>query len=410
MADFFKLDRNIQLRIVMMFITVAIGSSVGPNMTIYYVGYFGAFLTGILLVLVQVAGFLAGLYGGHLADLWGRKRVMIAGIGLMTLGYLLAAVMNSPLYINPYITFFGFLMASVGLSFASPAEEAMMIDVSTVKNRKFIYAMIYWVINLAVMIGAGLGGWFFKTARFQLLIGTAIGALISLIIVLVWITETLPKDKRPTHGQSVWAAVKSYRTVFADRRYMKFMVASIGATIIFTSPDYYLAAHLSQTFHTIDIAGVEIFGQRMLSIVTMVNTFMIVLMMGMMTKLFKHWSEMKASAVGTALQGGSFAIMFLLTDFWPLMVFTVILTLGEMIVTPASQSLRAEMMNPEKIGAYSGFSAAIRPIGAILASGIVSASVLVGNIGAALLLLTATGISILFTYLAVLMLRENRTS
>ncbi|HCH60808.1 MAG TPA: MFS transporter, partial [Leuconostoc lactis] len=72
MADFFKLDRNIQLRIVMMFITVAIGSSVGPNMTIYYVGYFGAFLTGILLVLVQVAGFLAGLYGGHLADLWGR--------------------------------------------------------------------------------------------------------------------------------------------------------------------------------------------------------------------------------------------------------------------------------------------------------------------------------------------------
>ncbi|WP_312040533.1 MDR family MFS transporter [Leuconostoc lactis] len=410
MADFFKLDRNIQLRIVMMFITVAIGSSVGPNMTIYYVGYFGAFLTGILLVLVQVAGFLAGLYGGHLADLWGRKRVMIAGIGLMTLGYLLAAVMNSPLYINPYITFFGFLMASVGLSFASPAEEAMMIDVSTVKNRKFIYAMIYWVINLAVMIGAGLGGWFFKTARFQLLIGTAIGALMSLIIVLVWITETLPKDKRPTHGQSVWAAVKSYRTVFADRRYMKFMVASIGATVIFTSPDYYLAAHLSQTFHTIDIAGVEIFGQRMLSIVTMVNTFMIVLMMGMMTKLFKHWSEMKASAVGTALQGGSFAIMFLLTDFWPLMVFTVILTLGEMIVTPASQSLRAEMMNPEKIGAYSGFSAAIRPIGAILASGIVSASVLVGNIGAALLLLTATGISILFTYLAVLMLRENRTS
>ena len=89
MADFFKLDRNIQLRIVMMFITVAIGSSVGPNMTIYYVGYFGAFLTGILLVLVQVAGFLAGLYGGHLADLWGRKRVMIAGIGLMTLGYIL---------------------------------------------------------------------------------------------------------------------------------------------------------------------------------------------------------------------------------------------------------------------------------------------------------------------------------
>lgn len=409
MADFFKLDRNIQLRIVMMFITVAIGSSVGPNMTIYYVDYFGAFLTGILLVLVQVAGFIAGLYGGHLADLWGRKRVMIVGITVMSLGYLLAAGMNSPLYINPYITFFGFLMASVGLSFASPAEEAMMIDVSTVKNRKFIYAMIYWVINLAVMIGAGLGGWFFKTARFQLLIGTAIGAIISLVIVILWITETFPKEKRPTHGQSVWAAVKSYRTVFSDQRYMKFMVASIGATIIFSSPDYYLAAHLAQSFHTVDLFGLQIFGQRMLSVITITNTLMIVVMMGFMTKLFEQWSEMKASAFGTALQGGGFAVMFLLTDFWPLLVVAIILTIGEMIVTPASQSLRAEMMNPEKIGAYSGFSAATRPVGSILASGIVSASVFVGNVGAALLLLTATGISILFTYLAVQMLRENRT-
>ena len=162
MSDFFKLDRNIQLRIVMMFITIAIGSSVGPNMTIYYVDYFGPFVTGILLVAVQVAGFIAGLYGGHLADTWGRKRVMIGGIAVMTVGYILAAAMNSPLYINPYLTFFGFLMATLGISFASPAEEAMMIDVSTLQNRKFIYAMIYWVINLAVMIGAALGGWFSK--------------------------------------------------------------------------------------------------------------------------------------------------------------------------------------------------------------------------------------------------------
>ena len=50
MSDFFKLDRNIQLRILMMFITVTIGSSVGPNMTIYYVEYMGALGTGFLLV------------------------------------------------------------------------------------------------------------------------------------------------------------------------------------------------------------------------------------------------------------------------------------------------------------------------------------------------------------------------
>jgi len=409
MSDFFKLDRNIQLRIVMMFITIAIGSSVGPNMTIYYVDYFGPLVTGILLVAVQVAGFVAGLYGGHLADNWGRKRVMIGGITTMTVGYILAAAMNSPLYINPYLTFFGFLMATLGISFASPAEEAMMIDVSTLQNRKFIYAMIYWVINLAGMIGAALGGWFFKTARFELLLGTALGALLSLVIVVLWITETFPASKRTVHGQSVWSVVKSYREVFADKRYLKFMIAAIGATVIFSSPDYYLAAHLGQSFNNTTIFGVQIFGQRMLSVITVTNTLMIVLLMGTMTKLFQKWSNMKATAVGTAIQGAGFALSFLLNDFWPLFLVAIFLTLGEMIVTPAQQSLRAEMMNQQKIGTYSGFSAAMRPVGFIISSAIVSVSTFIGNVGAAIILLIATGISICFTYLSVVMLSEKRT-
>ena len=409
MSDFFKLDRNIQLRIVIMFITIAIGSSVGPNMTIYYVSYFGAGITGMLLVFVQIAGFIAGLYGGHLADVWGRKRVMLSGIGSMAIGYTIAAAMNSPIYINPYVTFFGFLLATVGMSFASPAEEAMMIDVSTLQNRKFIYAMMYWVVNLSVMIGAALGGWFFKTARFELLIGTAVGAIISLLIVLIWITETFQKKERQNKGQSVWDVLKSYRTVFSDKRYLRFMIAGIGATVIFSSPDYYLAAHLAQTFHSVTVLGIPIFGQRMLSVITIVNTFMIVLLMGTMTKLFAKWSNLKANFLGIAIQGGSFALMFLLTDFWPLLIVAIILTMGEMIVTPANQSLRAEMMNPNKIGAYSGFSAATRPVGYILSSGIVSISVFIGNIGAAVLLLVATAVSMWFTYLAVVMLRENRT-
>nr|WP_246570498.1 MFS transporter [Leuconostoc palmae] len=299
-------------------------------------------------------------------------------------------------------------MAAVGLSFASPAEEAMMIDVSTVKNRKFIYAIIYWVINLSIMIGVALGGWFFKTARFELLVGTAIGAFISWLIVWLWISETLTFERLPEQGKSVWAVVKSYRAVFLDQRYLKFMVASVGATVIFSSPDYYLAAHLAQTFHQITFWGIPIFGQRMLSIITVTNTLMIVLMMGLMTRLFTKWSELKSSLVGTAIQGCSFAIMFLLTDFWPLLIFAVLLTIGEMIVTPASQSLRAEMMNPEKIGVYSGFSSATRPIGYIISSGIVSVSVIVGNVGAAILLMTMTAVSMLFTWSAVIMLNNKR--
>ena len=61
MQDFMALDRNLKLRSLTVFLTVLLGSSIGPNVTVYYVEYFGAFITGFLLIAVSVAGFIAGL-------------------------------------------------------------------------------------------------------------------------------------------------------------------------------------------------------------------------------------------------------------------------------------------------------------------------------------------------------------
>ncbi|QBO36450.1 MFS transporter [Periweissella cryptocerci] len=389
MGEFFKLNRNIQLRILMVFMSVLIGSSVGPNMTIYYVDYFGAFWTGLLLIVVQIAGFFAGLYGGHVADTWGRKKVMTIGVATIVLGYVLAAVMNSPLLVSPQATFFGFLLVTVGYGFADPAEEAMLIDMSSPKNRQFIYSMIYWVLNVGVMIGAAIGGWFFKTHRFELMTGTAIVAAINLIIIIIWITETLPQEARSQHGDSLGAVVKSYRGVMVDKRFMLFSAGLVLSTAVFSQPDFYLAAHLGQSFHTITLAGLTIFGQRMLSLITIENTFLIIVLMGVMTKLTQRFSLKNGVVIGTLVQSGGFALAFIFNTFWPLLIAGVILTFGEMIVTPASQTLRADMMNPAKIGAYSGFSAATRPVGTILAASVVSASHFIGNIGAAVLIIMA---------------------
>ncbi|WP_373780582.1 hypothetical protein [Weissella soli] len=57
MQEFMQLDRNLKLRTLTVFLVVLLGSSVGPNMTIYYVKYFGAVITGILLVIVSISGF-----------------------------------------------------------------------------------------------------------------------------------------------------------------------------------------------------------------------------------------------------------------------------------------------------------------------------------------------------------------
>lgn len=52
-----------------------------------------------------------------------------------------------------------------------------------------------------------------------------------------------------------------------------------------------------------------------------------------------------------------------------------------MIYIPASQVLRAEMMDETKLGTYSGFVNMAHPLGSILAGGMVSLSSLTGSLG-----------------------------
>ena len=113
-------------------------------------------------MVVSIAGLIFGLYGGHIADVIGRKRTIEYGQIAMVIGYAIAMVNNSPWLVNPFVTFFGFLLAMIGSSLADPAEQAMMIDSSTPQNRRFVFALIYWILNIGVMIGAAIGGWFFR--------------------------------------------------------------------------------------------------------------------------------------------------------------------------------------------------------------------------------------------------------
>jgi len=408
MQEFMALNRNLKLRTLTVFLTVLLGSSIGPNMTIYYVQYFGAFVSGFLLMVVSVAGFIAGLYGGHLSDVWGRKRTMLTGSALIISGYTLAMLMNAPWYTNPYITFIGFLTASIGSSLADPAEQAMMIDASTIKNRKFVYALIYWVINIGVMLGAAIGGWFFRDYLFELLLGSVFVGVVNASIIKFGMAKTLNMENVHANS-SVWSAVRSYGRVLSDKRYVLFMFGSIFSVVIYSQPDFYLAAHLTQFFHDYTFMGIHFYGQRMLSFMLVINTVMIVLVMNLINRYTNRWPLIKSFAIGTFIQGFGFALSFLLRDFWPLVIVAVVFTLGEIINVPSSQTMRADMMNPEQIGAYSGAFAATRPVGNIISGMMVSLSQFTNDWGMAGVLMIGTLIAMVTIVQAAKMPAQFKT-
>lgn len=74
MQEFLNLPKQIQLRQLVRFVTITLGSSIFPFMAMYYTTYFGTFWTGLLMMITSLMGFVGTLYGGHLSDALGRKK------------------------------------------------------------------------------------------------------------------------------------------------------------------------------------------------------------------------------------------------------------------------------------------------------------------------------------------------
>ncbi|MCC9831767.1 MFS transporter, partial [Streptococcus agalactiae] len=136
----------------------------------YYVQYFGNLVTGILIIITQLSGFVATLYGGHLSDAIGRKKVVIVGSLLATIGWAITIAANVPNHITPHLTFVGILIIEIAHQFYFPAYEAMTIDLTNEQNRRFVYTIGYWLVNIAVMLGSGIAGIFYDHHFFELLI------------------------------------------------------------------------------------------------------------------------------------------------------------------------------------------------------------------------------------------------
>lgn len=385
MKEFFALPKQIQMREGLKFFSVMLGSAVFPFMAIYYVHYFGAFWTGILLMITQVAGFFASLYGGHLADSWGRKKVTDLGNFGVLIGYFIMTVANSSIKTLPLLTYLGLLIAEIMSNFAQPAFEAMVIDLTDLSNRRFVYTMSYWLINISVMLGAGIAGVFYDHHFFELLIGMTLLALVTFLIMYLKFGETKPSHLEFQHGAGILSTFKNYGQVLQDRTFLLYTLGMLLNSAVWRQLDNYIPVHFKESFQEISLFGQEITGAKMLSLAILINTIMIVLLMTSLNRLTQEMKLIPQFVLGASLFAIGIFFTMIFNQFWPLVLMVVLYTIGEMILIPASQVLRAEMMDEDKIGSYSGFLSMTNPLGTILAALMLSISSFTGQAGVLIL-------------------------
>ncbi|MEW6856303.1 MFS transporter, partial [Streptococcus iniae] len=326
MSEFFQLPKQIQLRELMRFITITLGSSIFPFMAMYYTTYFGTFMTGILMMITSLSGFLGTMYGGHLSDAIGRKKVVIIGSIGTIIGWFLTITANIPGHLIPWLTFLGILLVDISSCFYGPAYEAMLIDLTDSSNRRFVYTINYWLINIAVMFGAGIAGLFYDHYFIELLLAMFVVNLLCFFVAYYKFHETRPDDHDFAHNSSLSATFKNYSEVFKDRAFVIFTMGSILFSSVWMQMDNYIPVHLKLYFETTHLFGFEVTGAKMLSIMVFTNTFLIVFFMTLVNKLTVKWKLLPQLLIGSIIFSVGVFLSFTFTHFIGIWIAVLIFT------------------------------------------------------------------------------------
>ncbi|MTH55619.1 MFS transporter [Bacillus mangrovi] len=410
---FRELHPNIKIRIYTSFLSRLAGSMVFPFMAIYFTREINAVTAGILLLIQVVVQFLAGFYGGYLADVLGRKKVMVAGEWMKVFSIAGMILANSPSFTSPWLTFFMLVLLGISMGIVNPAAEAMLVDVSTKETRTMIYSINYWSINLSIMLAFIAGGWFFETNFFELLI-----SLLAISVFILWMTkakieETYVPEKKAANSFSFKPIIKSYAAVLKDLPFILFTVGGIAILSIEFQRNHFMAVRLEeeipkQLFSVWGLFPVEMTGVRLLSLLTIENTLLIVLLTAAVTKWLKNKPEQKMMYLGFTIFGAGYSVLAFSNSIPILITAVLIMTVGELLYVPSRQAILADMIDETQRGSYMAMNGMVFQAGKIFGVLGIMAWEAVGGLGMAVLILLFTFTGIWSSRLAILKRAEKK--
>lgn len=359
--NFLALHPNLRIRIGVGFVNRLIDSMITAFMAIYLATRYSPALAGVLMLVVVTLGVGGMLLGGHLADTWGRRGTLLVAeaVGALTFGVMAAA--NADWWSSTLVVYLAYLVNKFAGSIALPANDSMIIDVTTPADRKDAYTINYWATNLAIACG-GLFGGFFYNGHFTAMLAIAATCLLG-VLATTWffLAETKPATADtgvPVTKTSVFTDFAvGYRLVLKDGTFLRFMLAAtLGLAI-----EFQLVNYLGVRFATelpvqrlIPFVGwtPQVTGVEMLGILRAENTVLVVVLALFSHLLFKRLSDRFRLYGGIALFAGGYMVMAVSDVGWLLLVAGVVFTVGELMNVPIKQTLLANMVPGESRTRY----------------------------------------------------------
>jgi MFS family permease len=323
------------------------GSLLFPFFALYITSKFDVGMTevGVLFAAFSVSSFVGSTIGGALTDRFGRKGIIMFGLIASSFSTVAMGLIDS------FQAFF-FLALFVGIltDVAGPAHQAMIADILPEEKRADGYGILRVAFNLSVVIGPAIGGLLASRSYLLLFLSDATISLLTVILIAIFLPETKPEAHPDAPRETMVSTFAGYGLVFRDAAFMLFLGAVMLQVFTYMNMNTSLGVYLRNEHGTLESGY---------GLLLSINAAMVVLMQFPITRRITKYPPMLMMAAGTFLYVIGFSMYGFVSTYALFILAMVIITVGEMIVSPVSQALVASFAPEEMRGRYmaiSGFS------------------------------------------------------
>ena len=315
-----------------------------PFFALYITQKFDVGMTqaGILLGTFSLAGLVGGGFGGALTDKLGRRKLILFGLVFSAISSILLGVTNSLLLMYPISVMIGFIG-----SLAGPAHGAMIADILPEEKRSEGFGILRVVGNMTWIIGPTIAGFVASKSFLALFLTDAVISCIVALIVYRFIHETKPQTPEGHQEQTMAQTMGGYGKVFRDFPFIAFILSSILMGLV------YLQMYGSLSVFLRDNYGIDPQGYGILMSTSAIT---VILFQFWTTHQIKTRPPFQMMALGAIFYAIGFTLFGFVGTFVLFALNIVIITIGEMIVMPTSQTLVAGFAPEDMRGRYMAIS------------------------------------------------------
>lgn len=330
--------------IILAFFIDSIGATLlFPFFSLYITDRFDVGMTqaGMVLAMFSIFGVIGNVIGGALTDRFGRRKLILFGLVFSAFSTLSLGFANSLTVLFPLAAFIGLLSDISG-----PAHQAMMADILDEKQRQEGFGLMRVIRNLAWIIGPSIGGFLANRSFMSLFILDAIVSCIVAFIFYKFMPETKPQTEHHEENnphESIWQTLQGYTVVLKDFAFIAFIVATILMSAVYQQMYNSLSVFL-RDHHNINPQG---YGFLMTT-----SAITVILFQFWVSRNIKHRPPFLIMSIGTLFYMFGFSMFGFVSLYWLFMSAIVIITIGEMLNMPTSQTLAANFAPVEMRGRY----------------------------------------------------------